>query len=124
MADFEPELGQMCFSNGGAFSKCLSPKTLKALWAIGKEVERRKLCSGNPTMNVGDSYENAVFKMRAYCWCDGDRAGHENGCPPNFEWRDFKATWYKHAGRSNSQNRQLTDVEIAEMLSECMESMK
>jgi hypothetical protein len=47
------------------------------------------------------TFENEVFAMRTYCWCEGDKLDHADGCPPNFEYKkgDFSAEWYKHIGR-------------------------
>lgn len=100
----------------------MQPSVERALRTLGEEIADRDLVDGyNPMDNSGAQYETPVFKVRAYCWCDGEL--HKDGCPPNFEWRDFRACWYKHAGRGNSQNRKMKPREAAEMLRECLDSL-
>lgn len=55
----------------------------------------------------GEPFVTRLFAMRAYCWCDGYGEGHEDGCPPNFEFypTGLQVCWYKHAGRSASVNQ-------------------
>ena len=115
--DFQPEIGQGIFSTTPWQRYKMQDDVEAALSAIGVMLESSGKCNGNPTSNSGVIFECDVFKMRAYCWCDG--TVHTNECPPNFEWRDFVAGWYKHVGRSNSQNRPMDANEIVQMLAEC-----
>lgn len=57
--------------------------------------------SYNPCQNNGSSFVCNAFSMEAYCWCDGDTKGHEEGCPDNFYCSETgaNASWYKHIGR-------------------------
>ena len=116
---FEPELGQMCWSNTPWGGITLDDASTEVLSVIGEEVAKARLTENSPCGNTGEKYEGEKFKIRAYCWCDGDVPGHSEGCPPNFEWRDWWVTWYKYLGRSSAQNRVLTNVERTEMLREC-----
>lgn len=125
--EFEPELGQMLCSNSVTQPLELNKKILSELYDIGFHLEEQKKTIGNPTENCGDAgyYENDVFCIRAYCWCDGDEKGHENGCPPNFEYKPlgFKVSWYKHAGRGASQSHKLGPTEISDMFSKVWNSI-
>lgn len=120
---FEPELGQYAFSNSPWQQIPLDVDAECSLNALGELLVAIGLCANAPTANTGDRFECDTFKMRAYCWCDGNNAGHEKGCPPNFEWRDWVVAWYKHVGRGASQNRKLSKQELAIMARECMNAM-
>lgn len=73
----------------------------------------------------GSPFENEVFIMRAYCWCDGDEDGHEDGCPPNFVHKrtGFECAWYKHCGRGNTQNAELGGMAWRAILIDCLVSL-
>jgi hypothetical protein len=115
MSDFQPEMGQACFSNTPWQPIALPEVFSDVLQAIGYDLDLYgKL--GNPASNSGESYTCDVFTMRSYCWCDGSR--HPDGCPANFEWRDWRVCWYKHAGRGASCNRLLTMDELIQMRDE------
>jgi len=49
----------------------------------------------------GENYENDVFKMSRYCWCETDDCKLCNGTEPNFIFKPTGATvsWYKYIGR-------------------------
>lgn len=94
-----------------------------AINAIGLTVA---LKTGEPdvTGNSGGEYVGENFTIRAYCWCDGpgDREGHDDECPPNFEMpsRDIRVSWYKHSGRGPTANRDVSDEEWVDVLRECL----
>jgi hypothetical protein len=125
---FTPELGQLGFSNTPWQEHEVSELAVAALRAIGDEMERvmwnrTQEVYNAPTGNVGgEPFVTSAFTMRAYCWCDG--GGHPEGCPPNFEWRDLRICWYKHLGRGTSANADLTPDMIAEMLTDCLASVR
>lgn len=79
------------------------------------------------TSNSGSTeYVNDVFEMRSYCWCDGERKGHEKECPPNFVFNKYKVniTWYKHAGRGITCNKEFPGMKKwFEVISECIRSI-
>lgn len=77
-----------------------------------------------PIGNNGSWYKTDKFVMRAFCWCDGSQEGHEHGCPPNFEWRDYKCRWYKYVGRGFECEPEMPPTDIAIMLDECLASTK
>lgn len=126
-APFSPELGQAAFSNT-PWQECkVSELAIAALRAIGEEIERvmwnrTQEEYHSPFGNVGGEFEAPAFKVRAYCWCDGDT--HPEGCPPNFEWKNVRICWYKHLSRGTSANIDLTPNLVAEMLTDCLESVR
>jgi len=127
MASFEPELGQMMFSNTEWQEHEVPEFALAALEYLVGEIGRVYWNNNqeefeSPTQNTGADYKTDKFKMRAYCWCDGER--HKKGCPANFEWRDVKINWYKRLGRGTSSNTQLTPELTATMLEDCLESVR
>ncbi|NBO98557.1 MAG: hypothetical protein EBU90_00240 [Proteobacteria bacterium] len=71
----------------------------------------------------GTAVDNCVFSMRPYCWCESEdcRWCGEEGAP-NFHHKssDFKVWWYKYIGRGMQYNKELTAIECAEILSECL----
>lgn len=74
----------------------------------------------------GFTYENDVFMMHRYCWCE------EESCPwcgetnaPNFLHKKsgFAVNWYKYIGRS-MEFRPTSGKELAEILNECLNSVE
>jgi len=79
------------------------------------------------TANYGAStYDNDIFVMRAYCWCDGRKLGHEDGCPPNFEHypSGLMINWYKYAGRGITSNKKPTLKTWYEIVDQCNRSVR
>jgi hypothetical protein len=119
-----PELGQWAFSNGVFHEHEVPPIWLAALEYLCGQIE---IAMWNATQeryrigsNCAEEFLAGVFEMRDYCWCDGDRLGHEVGCPPNFRWRDVEINWYKHLGRGMSANVELSPESAQQMLAECV----
>jgi hypothetical protein len=79
------------------------------------------------TSNEGDhEFDNKVFTMRTYCWCDGATKGHEESCPPNFIYKPsgLTITWYEHAGRGVTANIEwLSALEWHRIINKCIESV-
>jgi len=79
------------------------------------------------TSNEGDhEFDNKVFTMRTYCWCDGAIEGHEDACPPNFIYKPsgFTVTWYKHAGRGITSNIEwMPALKWHRIVNRCIESV-
>lgn len=128
MTEHTPELGQWAFSNTEFLEHEVSELTQATLCAISYEIER---VMGNITQepyrigsNYGNTFYTDAFVMRDYCWCDGEREGHEDGCPPNFQWSNIKINWYKHLGRGMSANAPIPPDMVAEMLDECLASIR
>lgn len=70
----------------------------------------------------GVTYENDVFAMHPYCWCDKDDCPWCAGDAPNFLHKKTGATitWYKYIGRS----MEISDGDWTEIFNECFESIK
>jgi hypothetical protein len=76
------------------------------------------------TDNSGEpDFENNIFAMRSYCWCDGGL--HPKGCPPNFEHypSGLAVSWYKHAHRGVTINRHITSPQWLNVVQECLKSL-
>lgn len=124
MADFEPELGQAVF--GAPWQAVAMPEYIEAMLnMISAEMERvewnrTQQTFDSPMSNSGSQYETAVFKARAYYWGEDESLA----ALPNFEWRDVKISWYKYCGRGSSMSREVPPAEAAQMLDECLASIR
>lgn len=107
---YSPELGQAVF---GQPWQSLEPDrltqaaigALAGIWyALGDP-------NNDPFSNSGHRFDGDNFQVHAYSWEDEEQ-------PFNLKWRDFTASWYKHANRGLSVNRQLNPDEVGEMISE------
>jgi hypothetical protein len=133
MSRYEPELGQAIFSNTPWGEIEMQEMVEWGIALLGEIVTPLTEPQPNgeyldPCANTGTEFENDVFSIRAYCWCDGER--HPEGCPPNFEYREgpsksviFSACWYKYLGRGGSQSRELTPPQWAYIVRRCLESV-
>lgn len=121
---FTPEIGQMV--SGPAWSSTPTPDYVTdGLERLDAAYARHREANVNPharTSNYGGTIKTETFTLIAYCWCDGERSGHEDGCPPNFSHpaSGFNATWYKHARRGQSCNRPITEDEWATIEADCL----
>lgn len=117
------------FSHGG-WENILTPQYVDVgIRLIGDAISNGD-DSINPTHNIGgEAFTNDVFQMEAYCWCDGERAGHERQCPPNFffpgttEIEPVIIRWYKHSTRGTTINREVSREEWWKILRACMDSI-
>lgn len=128
MSEFSPELGQAVFGNT-PWSSISTPGYITAGFEIiaaavqvarGLDPEKQWPLTAN---SGADPWEGEVFAMRCYCWCDGGREGHEDGCPPNFEHKasGFTATWYKHSERGESCSSPVPPpAEWSRIVAECV----
>lgn len=124
-AVFTPELGQAAFGNTAWHNVETQTHVEEGLGLLASLIGevRGNDAYGSLVSNTGaEAWEGEVFAMRSYCWCDGGIAGHEDGCPPNFEHRPsgLVVTWYKHVGRGSSQNRAVSVREWVEVLGTCI----
>jgi hypothetical protein len=73
----------------------------------------------------GTKFENDIFMMHPYCWCEREECQWCNGDMPNFHYKplDFKVTWYKYIGRSTKLNKELTAEQLVEIQQRCLESL-
>lgn len=119
---FQPAFTQAFLSNGQIHEYAMTELVQKGLIWLGETVAKN-FEMNDPTHNSGARFENETFSMVAYCWCDGERAEHVNGCPPNFKCGDFEASWYKYLGRGSSMNKPITKDEFEVILRRCFESL-
>lgn len=76
----------------------------------------------SPFDNTGMSYETPTFTVRAYSWSDDE----EEQRKPNFQYKDFAVSWYKHSGRGTcvTSKTEITAEFLAQMLDDCFEAMR
>lgn len=82
---------------------------------------------GSLAEKYGADLENEKFRMRRYCWCEGEECpwcGPENS--PNFLHKPsgLKIWWYKYIGRGMLFSREPSSSEAAEMLCECLGALE
>ena len=72
----------------------------------------------SPFQNTGDRYQCDAFRAAAYNW-DENRE-------PNFQYKDLKCWWYKHAGRGMCAESKvpITAEYLADMLDDCFKAMR
>lgn len=138
MTTYQPELGQMAF--GANFHPTAMANYVQAgLRRLGAAVAPESDSGADPTDNTGAVFENGVFAIRGFCWCDGESDGHQEGCPPNFEFAGlpaipdqkhearalvpFEADWYKYLGRGSSQSRKVSGAEWTRIEAACLASV-
>src|SRR3989344_872228 len=135
---YDPELGQLVLGN--RYSKYECPEYLIALlehldneiWRVTQNMGIKSNVIGlglQPGSNNAEEYVNTVFSMRSYYWGDcvcpqGAITADCNACKPNFQIGDFEVRWYKHLGRGDTINREITPNEAITMFKQCMESLE
>ena len=125
-----PELGQFGFSNT-PWQEIDSPAWINpGLEAIATAIKAQRGEGDDDWTELtsnsgGEPFENDLFAMRSYCWCDGERPGHEDGCPPNFEHKPtgLIINWYKHSRRGRSQNQVVSGAEWSAIVAECLRAV-
>lgn len=76
------------------------------------------------TKASGGSFKNVAFSMHGFCPCDQLNAGHEQGCPPNFQAGDFKVYWEPRLSIATLQSQALDIAACAKVLQACIASLK
>lgn len=73
----------------------------------------------------GAKFNNKVFMMHPYCWCEQDGCGWCNGEKPNFLHKKsgLSVTWYKWIGRS-MEVKNPNSVSILKVIEDCINSLK
>lgn len=97
------------------------------LTAISELIQLKRQDKGLLVANYGEQpYESEIFDMRTYCWCDGEREGHEEECPPNFHYKptNLIINWYKHCERGISANQDLSALDWFKIVQRCIESLE
>jgi hypothetical protein len=74
-------------------------------------------------INSDGDFENDVFSVTSYCWCDVD-GGCQRCHKPNFHYKptDFRLSWYKYPLRGNSCNKKITSDEFLKIINHCRRS--
>ena len=72
----------------------------------------------SPFSNSGNKYKNSVFEVEAYDWNEDSDQQY------NFKWNDYEVRWYKYCGRGMESNREISPQECAQLLDECLKSLK
>lgn len=93
---------------------------------VGRHKETWKFGWGSHTTNSGaEEFSNGVFALRSFCWCDGSLAGHEEECPPNFEYFPDRLgiRWYKYMGRDNESTHLITEARWKRIYEDCLSSL-
>ena len=82
----------------------------------------------------GLHYDNAVFEMHPYCWCDEKSCpmcvGHvvENGQQTRTTFfhkpSGFRLHWYKYAMHSVDVNQQLEEEQLVAIVADCIKSLE
>ena len=67
-------------------------------------------------------FNNKVFTIHHYCWCDGENPEHKVSCSPNFKCGDFQVNWYKHLGRS-MEYKDISAEEWRKIMIKCLQSL-
>lgn len=72
----------------------------------------------------GQEFENTVFKMHPYCWCDKEECPWCYQGAPNFEFKEtnFTLVWYKYIGRSMEYDP-ISEDEINRIFDLCEKSL-
>lgn len=94
----------------------------------------KRLAEKNPTKQAhgllggefgyGQDFENEVFMMHQYCWCEECKWCSEGA--PNFLFKKtgFFVTWYKYIGRGmNMDPESISSDELGKMFDECVASL-
>lgn len=131
MSNYIPELGQMILSNTPYTNISTPNYVTSGIEAIDSLYASHILGSCDDKiwdqMHISNSGSeevvNDVFAIRSYCWCDGERVGHENGCPANFEHFSsrLKCFWYKHAERGETINMDISRKAWLKIQQECQD---
>lgn len=100
-----------------------------ALYAIS-EILARGLsidCDDGPGGRFGDGveYENDVFLMHPFCWCEKESCQWCSGEAPNFRHKStgLEIRWYKWIGRDMEYNRETTSGEMSRIFREVWDSI-
>lgn len=73
----------------------------------------------------GIEYENDVFEMHPYCWCEKDTCLQCTGVQKNFRHKSsgFELAWYKYAMRDAYTDRVIRPPTFIDLIRECVDSI-
>jgi hypothetical protein len=89
-----------------------------------KKGEQEGYGLGGPS-GYGSNYENDVFMMHRYCWCEREGCAWCDGEAPNFFHKPsgLAVTWYKYIGRGEEIENGVGFRKWAEIVNECIKSV-
>ncbi len=75
------------------------------------------------TYGYGARWDDKVFSMHPFCWCEKENCPWCEGEKPNFHHKrtGFEVTWYKYIGRSMETEG---ECDWPTVLAECLASVK
>lgn len=125
---YEPELGMLL--SGATYSSIETPSYVTAGFQI-LDALYAELREGGDNLHSrtsnhgGERIVTDTFEMGPYCWCDGEREGHQDRCPPNFihHQSGFQANWYKHSERGATCNVAPSVLQWAAVLRQCIDAL-
>jgi len=93
---------------------------------MGKVSEDEVGCGLGGTYGYGVDFENDVFMMHSFCWCEQKKCEWCSGGAPNFLYKptNFGINWYKWIGRSMGYSKKISSKEWKSMIKDCIESVK
>ena len=112
------ELGNMAFGHSRGEVPLDRNEYQDEFWRLTRAMD--------PDNYSGVHFENDIFEMHPYCWCDGD------DCPqcgsmeqPNFEYKPtgYRIRWYKWPLRDSYANVHIDIEEFTKMVDHCIESL-
>lgn len=133
-----------CQRCGGAHTDDICPKHLKVFVPKSATTKREMdlvrltqlLVEGKATVKTcgllggefgyGTEFENDVFMMHPFCWCEQDDCKWCREDAPHFIHKKsgLEIHWYKWIGRDMRYSMILSDRAWGHMIKECMESVK
>ena len=98
-------------------------KLSKALGKLNPKAQHHGFLGGE--WGYGQNFENKVFMMHPFCWCDEEKCKWCNGEEPNFLHKKsgFAVRWYKYIGR----DMEFEKIEVKlwkKILNECLRSIR
>ncbi len=119
---YNPELGQLMYDSPvGEFELGdMETWVVDNLRDIAKHTKVNDL--GGNVGGHGVNFQNDVFEMRNYHWCN-DGGDCEIAAQPNFKSGSVEFRWYKYLGRGMSVNRQVTEEVLTEIFQRCKDSL-
>lgn len=95
----------------------------KKLGQLNPEAQSHGFLGGQ--WGYGQDFENDVFMMHSFCWCDQDNCKWCSGKEPNFRHKasGFSVCWYKYIGRG-MEFEPIDGNKWDKILKECLRSIK
>lgn len=107
-------------------SSAIDMDLVKLTEILSKKLNLDTGCGLGGEYGYGVEYENDVFMMKPYCWCEQDGCPWCYGEAYNFLFKSskFGIRWYKWIGRDMEYSRKLKKGEWDKIFQECIKSIK